>query len=190
MTPEGQYNLTSNFWEQLFQPSIQIPSFFFSIRLRRTKHQYIKGGGGEEGVWAYLGSWFHSCYFCCFRIYWVDAHLDRIESADLNGKLRQVLVSQVSHPFALTQVQRGLGDECCDFAGSRFSWEVGVLVSNSCTCYMLGLLRTSFSKIPLWLPHISDSLIILSFWVAGQVAVLDRLANQIHSTSRQIFGSQ
>lgn len=38
------------------------------------------------------------------RIYWVDAHLDRIESADLNGKLRQVLVSRVSHPFALTQV--------------------------------------------------------------------------------------
>ena len=38
------------------------------------------------------------------RIYWVDAHLDRIESADLNGKLRQVLVSHVSHPFALTQV--------------------------------------------------------------------------------------
>lgn len=37
------------------------------------------------------------------RIYWVDAHLDRIESADLNGKLRQVLVSHVSHPFALTQ---------------------------------------------------------------------------------------
>jgi len=38
------------------------------------------------------------------RIYWVDAHLDRIESADLSGKLRQVLVSHVSHPFALTQV--------------------------------------------------------------------------------------
>uniref|UniRef100_A0A665TZ97 Low density lipoprotein receptor-related protein 4 n=1 Tax=Echeneis naucrates TaxID=173247 RepID=A0A665TZ97_ECHNA len=33
-----------------------------------------------------------------------DAHLDRIESSDLNGKLRQVLVSPVSHPFALTQV--------------------------------------------------------------------------------------
>uniref|UniRef100_A0A8C6LAN2 Low density lipoprotein receptor-related protein 4 n=1 Tax=Nothobranchius furzeri TaxID=105023 RepID=A0A8C6LAN2_NOTFU len=29
---------------------------------------------------------------------------DRIESSDLNGKLRQVLVSPVSHPFALTQV--------------------------------------------------------------------------------------
>ncbi|XP_043938468.1 low-density lipoprotein receptor-related protein 4 isoform X2 [Protopterus annectens] len=40
------------------------------------------------------------------RIYWVDAHLDRIESADLNGKLRQVLVSHVSHPFALTQHDR------------------------------------------------------------------------------------
>lgn len=34
----------------------------------------------------------------------MDAHLDRIESSDLNGKLRQVLVSPVSHPFALTQV--------------------------------------------------------------------------------------
>lgn len=34
----------------------------------------------------------------------MDAHLDRIESADLSGKLRQVLVSHVSHPFALTQV--------------------------------------------------------------------------------------
>ncbi|KAM3856102.1 low-density lipoprotein receptor-related protein 4 [Vipera latastei] len=42
------------------------------------------------------------------RIYWVDAHLDRIESADLNGKLRQVLISQVSHPFALTQQDRWL----------------------------------------------------------------------------------
>uniref|UniRef100_A0A452S896 LDL receptor related protein 4 n=1 Tax=Ursus americanus TaxID=9643 RepID=A0A452S896_URSAM len=40
------------------------------------------------------------------RIYWVDAHLDRIESADLNGKLRQALVSHVSHPFALTQQDR------------------------------------------------------------------------------------
>uniref|UniRef100_A0A8C5AXU6 EGF-like domain-containing protein n=1 Tax=Gadus morhua TaxID=8049 RepID=A0A8C5AXU6_GADMO len=40
----------------------------------------------------------------CRRIFWVDAHLDRIESSDLNGKLRQILVSPVSHPFALTQV--------------------------------------------------------------------------------------
>ncbi|KAA8596151.1 hypothetical protein FQN60_011442 [Etheostoma spectabile] len=39
------------------------------------------------------------------RIFWVDAHLDRIESSDLNGKLRQVLVSPVSHPFALTQLK-------------------------------------------------------------------------------------
>ncbi|KTG33419.1 hypothetical protein cypCar_00008937 [Cyprinus carpio] len=38
------------------------------------------------------------------RIFWVDAHLDRIESSDLNGKLRQILISPVSHPFALTQV--------------------------------------------------------------------------------------
>lgn len=41
---------------------------------------------------------------CVCRIFWVDAHLDRIESSDLNGKLRQILVSPVSHPFALTQV--------------------------------------------------------------------------------------
>ncbi|KAG8557381.1 hypothetical protein GDO81_016609 [Engystomops pustulosus] len=40
------------------------------------------------------------------RIFWVDAHLDRIENADLNGKTRQILVSQVSHPFALTQEGR------------------------------------------------------------------------------------
>lgn len=39
-----------------------------------------------------------------YRIFWVDAHLDRIESSDLNGKLRQILISPVSHPFALTQV--------------------------------------------------------------------------------------
>jgi len=52
---------------------------------------------------------------CSSRIYWVDAHLDRIESCDLNGKLRQVLVSQVSHPFALTQVW---GFSCC----SRSPW--------------------------------------------------------------------
>ncbi len=39
-----------------------------------------------------------------YRIFWVDAHLDRIESCDLNGKLRQILISPVSHPFALTQV--------------------------------------------------------------------------------------
>lgn len=42
--------------------------------------------------------------FVFLRIFWVDAHLDRIESSDLTGKLRQVLVSPVSHPFALTQV--------------------------------------------------------------------------------------
>uniref|UniRef100_A0A673NGJ6 Low density lipoprotein receptor-related protein 4 n=1 Tax=Sinocyclocheilus rhinocerous TaxID=307959 RepID=A0A673NGJ6_9TELE len=40
------------------------------------------------------------------RIFWVDAHLDRIESSDLNGKLRQILISPVSHPFALTQQDR------------------------------------------------------------------------------------
>uniref|UniRef100_A0A8C5MYQ0 LDL receptor related protein 4 n=1 Tax=Leptobrachium leishanense TaxID=445787 RepID=A0A8C5MYQ0_9ANUR len=40
------------------------------------------------------------------RIFWVDAHLDRIEHADLNGKMRQVLISQLSHPFALTQEGR------------------------------------------------------------------------------------
>ncbi|XP_027007977.2 low-density lipoprotein receptor-related protein 4 isoform X2 [Tachysurus fulvidraco] len=39
------------------------------------------------------------------RIFWVDAHLDRIESSDLSGKLRQVLVTPVSHPFALTQLK-------------------------------------------------------------------------------------
>ncbi|XP_078231746.1 low-density lipoprotein receptor-related protein 4-like [Callithrix jacchus] len=46
----------------------------------------------------------HTLDFDTRRIYWVDAHLDRIESADLNGKLRQILVSHVSHPFALTRV--------------------------------------------------------------------------------------
>ncbi|XP_075921535.1 low-density lipoprotein receptor-related protein 4 isoform X1 [Petromyzon marinus] len=40
------------------------------------------------------------------RLYWVDAQLDRIESADLNGKSRAVLVSEVPHPFALTQHDR------------------------------------------------------------------------------------
>ncbi|KAI5101925.1 low-density lipoprotein receptor-related protein 4 isoform X1 [Silurus meridionalis] len=40
------------------------------------------------------------------KIFWVDAHLDRIESSDLSGKLRQVLVTPVSHPFALTQQDR------------------------------------------------------------------------------------
>uniref|UniRef100_A0A3B1J6C8 Low density lipoprotein receptor-related protein 4 n=1 Tax=Astyanax mexicanus TaxID=7994 RepID=A0A3B1J6C8_ASTMX len=40
------------------------------------------------------------------RIFWVDAHLDRIESSDLSGQLRQILVSPVSHPFALTQQDR------------------------------------------------------------------------------------
>lgn len=68
------------------------------------------------------------------RIYWVDAHLDRIESADLNGKLRQVLVSHVSHPFALTQV----------LAQER----------------------------------------------AGQVDLLDRLADQIHPACRQVLRPQ
>lgn len=50
---------------------------------------------------------FKLCLRLCnlsLRIFWVDAHLDRIESSDLNGKLRQILVSPVSHPFALTQV--------------------------------------------------------------------------------------
>lgn len=62
--------------------------------------------GTDGPLWGELGCPAHICFpsfFLC-RIYWVDAHLDRIESADLNGKLRQVLVSHVSHPFALTQV--------------------------------------------------------------------------------------
>lgn len=64
-------------------------------------------------------------FSCAFRIYWVDAHLDRIESCDLNGKLRQVLVSQVSHPFALTQVRFS----CCHHSpwcvGEFVQWSLG-----------------------------------------------------------------
>ncbi|XP_067141982.1 low-density lipoprotein receptor-related protein 4-like isoform X1 [Centruroides vittatus] len=36
------------------------------------------------------------------QIYWVDAHLDRIETADLNGKNRVQLIYDVTHPFGLT----------------------------------------------------------------------------------------
>lgn len=69
-----------------------------SVRKLRKEQMAPYGGGLDCPA--------HICFpslFLC-RIYWVDAHLDRIESADLNGKLRQVLVSHVSHPFALTQV--------------------------------------------------------------------------------------
>uniref|UniRef100_UPI00358F15AE low-density lipoprotein receptor-related protein 4 isoform X2 n=1 Tax=Myxine glutinosa TaxID=7769 RepID=UPI00358F15AE len=37
------------------------------------------------------------------RMFWVDAQLDRIESSDLEGNARQVLLDHVPHPFALTQ---------------------------------------------------------------------------------------
>ena len=36
------------------------------------------------------------------RIYWIDAHLDRIEYSYYNGSQRTVLASDLSHPFALT----------------------------------------------------------------------------------------
>uniref|UniRef100_A0A8C4QPU2 LDL receptor related protein 4 n=1 Tax=Eptatretus burgeri TaxID=7764 RepID=A0A8C4QPU2_EPTBU len=37
------------------------------------------------------------------RMFWVDAQLDRIESSNLEGKARKVLMDHVPHPFALTQ---------------------------------------------------------------------------------------
>ena len=40
------------------------------------------------------------------RLYWADAQLDRIETSDLNGRNRVVLISNVAHPFGLTVVSR------------------------------------------------------------------------------------
>lgn len=36
------------------------------------------------------------------RFYWADAQLDRIESADLLGKTRKIVVKDISHPFGVT----------------------------------------------------------------------------------------
>ena len=36
------------------------------------------------------------------RIYWVDSQLDRIESADLDGKYRSILVKNIAQPYGLT----------------------------------------------------------------------------------------
>ncbi len=38
------------------------------------------------------------------RLYWADAKLDRIETADLNGQNRVQLVDMVTHPFGLAVV--------------------------------------------------------------------------------------
>ena len=37
------------------------------------------------------------------RLYWADAQLNRIETADLSGRHRVQLVQGASHPFGLTQ---------------------------------------------------------------------------------------
>ena len=38
------------------------------------------------------------------RLYWADAQLDRIETSDLNGRNRVLLIENVPHPFGLTMV--------------------------------------------------------------------------------------
>jgi len=38
------------------------------------------------------------------RLYWADAQLDRIETADLSGRYRVQLVQGATHPFGLTQL--------------------------------------------------------------------------------------
>ena len=38
------------------------------------------------------------------RLYWADAQLDRIETADLSGRFRVQLVQGATHPFGLTQL--------------------------------------------------------------------------------------
>ena len=41
------------------------------------------------------------------RIWWADAKLHTIESSDLNGKSRRIILSEnINHPFALTVFQR------------------------------------------------------------------------------------
>ena len=39
-------------------------------------------------------------------IYWADAKLDRIETSDINGQHRRVLVTDIHHPFGLAVVTR------------------------------------------------------------------------------------
>ena len=38
------------------------------------------------------------------KIFWADAWLDKIETSDLNGQNRMLLVSDVPHPFSLAVV--------------------------------------------------------------------------------------
>lgn len=36
------------------------------------------------------------------RIFWVDAQLDRIESADIDGSYRSVIIKDISNPYGIT----------------------------------------------------------------------------------------
>ena len=38
------------------------------------------------------------------RLYWGDAQFDKIETSDLNGNNRVVLLENVKHPFGMTMV--------------------------------------------------------------------------------------
>ena len=49
--------------------------------------------------------------YAAYRIYWADAKLDRIETADFEGNNRQVLIHNIPHPFGVALV----GLNCFDF---------------------------------------------------------------------------
>ena len=40
------------------------------------------------------------------RIFWVDSQLHRIESADLDGKYRNILIKDIAQPFGLTLIDQ------------------------------------------------------------------------------------
>lgn len=90
--------------------------------------------------------------FC--RIFWVDAHLDRIESSDLNGKLRQILVSPVSHPFALTQVVPPASTTSASFTHALSFTHIHHVTRPS--THSEPILLKHFFSFPLW-PHFSSS---------------------------------
>ena len=74
----------------------------------RIERSYLDGSGRRAIVDSSLG-WPNglSVDYEERRLYWVDAQLDRIEAADLNGKNRVQLVDQIPHPFGLAVVGFG-----------------------------------------------------------------------------------
>lgn len=71
----------------------------------KIERSYLDGSGRVAIVTTELG-WPNGLAidYDSYRLYWADAQLDCIETADLNGHLRVQLVQGATHPFGLTQL--------------------------------------------------------------------------------------